>query len=350
MQSNFIDKIYKPKMVIWHIAILMICLLFAIVHKWLQRGTPFVADTFLVWGFYFLYIEGIFWFASTYTYHIKQKFESNPVKIAFPALLIFWLGVFLIATLVLTLATFLWYLYLRMDLHQFVHNMIFLELKFMVKSLAIWSLLISIAFFFVLWTQALQRERKLKEEKLIFQYETLKNQINPHFLFNSLNTLSSLIDNTSELADKFIGKLSTIYRYVLENTEVETIDLQSEIEFVKNYFYLQQIRDENKISLQILLEEHKRFKILPMSLQLLVENALKHNSATREVPLHITISIESDEYITVKNNLKKKETIESSNKIGLKNLGERIRLITGKEMIVLETKEAFMVKIPLIPA
>jgi two-component system, LytTR family, sensor kinase len=204
----------------------------------------------------------------------------------------------------------------------------------------------TLVFFYAQWQEALKNEQKLREEKLRFQYETIRNQVNPHFLFNSLNTLSSLIDG-NQTAENFIHQLSSIYRYVLENHNVETVSLESEMEFVKDYFFLQKIRNEEKVLMDILPFDMKNYRILPVSLQILVENALKHNSATRDNPLSITISME-DDYITVKNKLQKKLNIEDSPGTGLKNLAERLRLITNKEMKIIETRDEFIVKIPLI--
>ena len=170
--------------------------------------------------------------------------------------------------------------------------------------------------------------------------------MNPHFLFNSLNTLSSLV-NSNQRAEDFIHKLSSIYRYILENRDVEQVGLEEEIEFTKNYFSLQKIRDEEKVSLEIQPIDVKKYKILPISLQLLLENALKHNSATRDHPLMITI-YQEDDFIVVKNSLQKKLIIEKSTGTGLRNLGERLKLITNREMKVIETGNEFIVKIPLI--
>ena len=170
------------------------------------------------------------------------------------------------------------------------------------------------------------REQKLREEKQVFQYETLKNQVNPHFLFNSLNTLSSLVVTKPSLAETFINKLSYIYRYILENKDIEFVDLKTEIEFAEDYFYLHKIRDGEKIHLEITFNENRSYKILPISLQILIENALKHNSATNESPLRIVIRQESDDSITVRNNIQRKMNIEHSSLIGLKNLAKRIKL------------------------
>lgn len=203
-------------------------------------------------------------------------------------------------------------------------------------------------FFFQKWLETLKREYKLKEQNLIFQNETLKSQVNPHFLFNSLNTLSSLVNTEVRKAEQFIGKLSLIYRYVLENSTKPNVPLSEEIEFIKDYYHLHQIRNEGKIRLEINIKsEEYSFKILPISLQLLIENAIKHNMATAEKPLRIHIYIE-EWYIAVQNNIQKMATQIDSTKIGLKNLNERIRMVMGKEIIISETENKFIVKVPLM--
>ena len=233
-----------------------------------------------------------------------------------------------------------------MDLSTFLPNLFKYELPAAPNSnLMIWLLLSTIMFFYILWAKAMKREQKLREEKLQYQYQTLKQQVNPHFLFNSLNTLSSLINLQSDVADTFINKLSSIYRYILENGSNDRIQLQKEISFVTDYFHLYKIRDEEKIQLNIKLENSLNFYLVPVSLQILVENALKHNIATREKPLNINIYNEEG-YIVVKNNLQKMTTLVESAKTGLKNLNERIHLSTGKDLVITETNTEFIVKMP----
>jgi sensor histidine kinase YesM len=205
----------------------------------------------------------------------------------------------------------------------------------------------AVIFIIVLWQDALRREQKLREENLIFQNETLKNQINPHFLFNSLNTLSSLISASPETADMFVSRLSAIYRYILENGQKDKIPLKSELAFISDYFDLHKVRDEGKMILNIDIPDTDNYMILPVSLQILIENAIKHNMATRDNPLKIEIYIE-DQQIVVKNNLQRMATKLKSTMIGLKNLGERLRLSTGKDLVVEETNDYFVVKLPLL--
>ena len=202
-------------------------------------------------------------------------------------------------------------------------------------------------FIIVLWQDALKREQKLREENLIFQNITLKNQVNPHFLFNSLNTLSSLIVSQPEIAEKFTGRLSSIYRYILENSSRDKVRLEAEISFIRDYFYLHQIRDDDKIKLNMDIAEPLKFEILPVSLQILVENAIKHNKATRQYPLKIEIYIDR-QYIVVRNNLQKMASQFKSTGIGLPNLARRVKLISGKDLIIEETDNFFTVKLPLL--
>ncbi|MCF8357120.1 MAG: histidine kinase [Prolixibacteraceae bacterium] len=217
-----------------------------------------------------------------------------------------------------------------------------------IKVTAIAMLFSSPIFLIQKWIQAVKNEYKLREQNLIFQNETLKNQVNPHFLFNSLNTLSSLVNTEVETAGQFISKLSVIYRYILDNGSKLKVPLKDEVDFIRDYFYLHQIRNEGKILLNIEIPESDySYHILPVSLQLLIENAIKHNMATHEKPLKINIYIEGQN-IVVKNNIQKIASRVVSTNIGLKNLTERVKLVTGEEVIIEETEREFLVKVPLL--
>jgi len=205
------------------------------------------------------------------------------------------------------------------------------------------------AFIFIIiqWQDAMTREQKLREENLIFQNETLKSQVNPHFLFNSLNTISSLINTQPEAAEQFINNLSSVYRYILENGQKDSVPLQSELNFITGYFSLHKIRDEEKIILDINASDAGQFRILPVSLQILLENAIKHNTASRENQLRINIYTE-DQHIVVRNNLQRKSTQIVSTMQGLKNLAERVRLTCKSDLVIEESNDFFTVKLPLI--
>jgi hypothetical protein len=334
------------KLIYFFIILFFFCAGVAMYAKWQQTGTPFVPETILYFCIVFFISTCTGLLAIKVLRYIETK--THLVKQVIPALLVFYIGVYVISYLSITLGVFVWFLIKGRSLAEFFPHLFKYELSAPSSNLMIWLLIATLMFFYILWKKAMDREKKLSEEKLLYQYETLKQQVNPHFLFNSLNTLSSLILANASLADTFINKLSCIYRYILENKDVEFVDLKTEIEFAKDYFYLLQIRDGEKIHLTVEWEEKNRYKILPISLQILIENALKHNLATKESPLRITIKQESDDFITVRNNLQRKINIEHSSLIGLKNLAERIKLITQREMIIKETKEEFIVTIPLI--
>lgn len=319
----------------------------AMYAKWKQTGTPFVPETILYFCTVFLVSICTWLMAVRLLRYIETK--TNLVKQVIPALLGFYVGVYIISYLSITLGVFVWFLVKGRSLVEFFPHLFKYELKpnTPTGNLMIWLLLATLMFFYVLWKRAMEREQKLREEKLLYQYETLKQQVNPHFLFNSLNTLSSLINTFPVVAESFTNKLSLIYRYILENSGSDKISLQNEISFVTNYFYLYKIRDEDKINLHIDLKNCDQCEVVPVSLQVLVENALKHNMATREKQLNIDIYCE-EKYIVVKNNLQKMTTLVDSSKIGLKNLSERIKLITGMELLVNETADEFIVKMPII--
>jgi LytS/YehU family sensor histidine kinase len=214
-------------------------------------------------------------------------------------------------------------------------------------SLSVGLFVCCIVFFYTTWRQAIEREQKLREENLKYRYRTLKTQVNPHFLFNSLNTLSEIVYADARKADSYIQKLSGIYRYILDNEETDLISLDKEIEFVRQYFALQKERDENKIQLDSCVENADKFKIIPISLQILVENALKHNVISEETPLKIHINGDNG-FISISNNIQRKSILNNSSGTGLSNLKERVKLITGKEVIINQENNQFTVKLPLI--
>jgi hypothetical protein len=227
--------------------------------------------------------------------------------------------------------------------HDFIHNGIRSWFKSTISGLSAGAII----FIVLLWQSSLKREQKLREENLIFQNETLKNQVNPHFLFNSLNTLSSLVVSQPAVAEEFISRLSSIYRYILENSTKDRVPLGVELSFIRDYFFLHQIRDDGKIKMEIKAEDISESNILPVSLQILVENCIKHNKATRENPLIIMIYLENN-HIVVSNNLQRMAVRMKSTEIGLKNLAQRVKLVSGKELIIKETSTDFIVKIPLL--
>jgi sensor histidine kinase YesM len=193
------------------------------------------------------------------------------------------------------------------------------------------------------------RNEQLERAKAEAELEALKNQIDPHFIFNSLNTLSHLIEEKPIKAKQFNDNLADVYRYILQNKGRELVLLQEEMIFLNDYFSLLKIRFENAVQLNIQVEKtfYQQFLIPPISLQLLAENAIKHNEFSDEAPLIIIVSLENNTLV-VHNDKRKKELRKESSKIGLHNLQERYRLTTSGEIIIDEDENNFTVTLPLL--
>jgi sensor histidine kinase YesM len=202
--------------------------------------------------------------------------------------------------------------------------------------------------FLLEWRQTAIDAEKLKGENITSQYETLKNQVNPHFLFNSLNTLTSLVHVNPDLSVKFIKQLSEVYRYVLDSQNKEVVDLATEIKFVQAYVFLQQIRFGEDLKVTINIPENSTIQIPPLSLQMLLENAVKHNIIVEEAPLFIDIYMEDRQYIVVKNNLQFKNSGVESSGLGLKNIKARYEYLTHQPVHITQTETEFMVKLPVL--
>jgi len=293
-----------------------------------------------------LQLEIFLWLGYRFFRDIKREVPKYKTKMLV-RLLLFYVTVLIIASLIFILVYTANYILMGGDWSFYFSALGNVEMKGFLTATLVGFSLGALFFFYIQWADALKREQQLTREKLIFQYETLKTQVNPHFLFNSLNTLSSLVHDNPDLSEEFIQKLSHTYRYILENKEKELVSLQEEIEFVRDYFYLQKIRDEEKIALKIEFSQMDEAQILPVSLQLLVENALKHNAATRNRPLEITIHNEGLDKLVVRNTLQKKAQLNATSGIGLKNLNERCRLILNREIEIRETADEFIVKVPV---
>lgn len=198
-------------------------------------------------------------------------------------------------------------------------------------------------------TEANTRLIELQKANLQSQFEVLKQQVNPHFLFNSLNVLASLIKVAPDLAESFTEKLSKVYRYVLENKEKDMVSLSTELDFINSYIFLLNIRFTDKISVNISIDDVKQeMMILPMALQILIENAIKHNTFSKANPLHIDISVDKMNFLIVKNNIRLRETQIHSTGIGLKNVLNRYKLISDKEPVFKRTETEYIAQIPLI--
>lgn len=214
------------------------------------------------------------------------------------------------------------------------------------------TLIVSLVFHAIFFYKALS-ETKVKEQQIVAKtetakYESLKSQIDPHFLFNSLNVLTSLIGENPAQAEKFTTKLSKVYRYVLEQKNKDLIDLGEELQFAKTYMELLKMRFENAVIFEIPEKaSNAELKIIPLSLQLLLENTIKHNVVSEDNPLKVVIT-ESDGYLVITNNYNPKTILEQGTKVGLNNIIDRYNLITLKKVSVEKTSDSFTVKLPLL--
>jgi sensor histidine kinase YesM len=232
----------------------------------------------------------------------------------------------------------------------FMGNMIWVHLFYIILSLGV-STFMHARSFMVNWKQASKQE--VTQQKIIAgtasaKFESLKNQIDPHFLFNSLNVLSSLIEENPDNAQRFTTSLSKIYRYVLEQKDKELVSVEEELAFAKTYMNLLKMRFENSISYELPEGfDNEEAKVVPLSLQLLLENTIKHNVVSEQKPLHIRIFIEND-YLVIQNDFQKKEVLQDRQGVGLQNIISRYAIITNRKVLIEQNEETFTVKIPIL--
>jgi len=243
------------------------------------------------------------------------------------------------------LSSFVW---LKISREPFSWMSVYRFLAACVAAVIIFTLIYEILF--------LSKEREL-DTKIVDQLDkelsqvelqVLTNEMDPHFIFNSLNTLNHLILNQPRQAHLFNNRLAQVYKYFLINKNKDLIPLKDELEFIEDYFYLLQIRHENKLDLQTSLDDKSRqVMIPPCSLQILIENAIKHNEFSETNPLHIKVYV-NDHYLQVSNNIKPKLYAVNSTGIGLKNLNSRYKILFKKDITISTSHENFIVKLPLI--
>ncbi|MCK4853844.1 MAG: histidine kinase, partial [Bacteroidales bacterium] len=201
-------------------------------------------------------------------------------------------------------------------------------------------------FFYKQWKHNFSKSIRLEKDNIQAKYETLKTQINPHFLFNSLNSLTNLVDD-NEKAVTYISDLSEFLRYMLSSRDKELVLVREEINLLKKYIHLQQSRFKTNLSITVdVPESFYHFAIPPLVLQMLVENSIKHNIISRDKPLKVSVRA-GNKSLVVENNLQKKSGISSTGQ-GLRNITERYRLFTTREVEITETSAIFKVAIPLL--
>ncbi|MHC1704168.1 MAG: sensor histidine kinase [Tenuifilaceae bacterium] len=200
--------------------------------------------------------------------------------------------------------------------------------------------------YFDSWRILVVRAEKFKSEALALQYETLKSYVNPHFLFNSLSVLSSLVEKDTAKSQEFIKQLSDIYRYVLEQKDKELVKLETELSFVESFINLHRIRHGESLKITINIDD-KSGHVIPLSIQILLENAFKHNIISEEEPLEVIIWREND-YIIVQNKLQTRKTISQSGGIGLETIQKRYAFFTNRPMEINSENGFYTVKVPVL--
>lgn len=213
------------------------------------------------------------------------------------------------------------------------------------------SFIISLIFtaigFFFAWKRSFLQAEKLKVEMLAYKYESLRNQINPHFLFNSLNVLSDLVYEDQAMAVKFIQQMSDLFRYVLDSRDKELVPLKDELEFINSYTFLLKTRFEDKLIIENNVQANPDDYIVPMTLQLLIENAVKHNEVSEAFPLRISIRRNSNS-LEVENGLRPKNVGDDSKKTGIKNITQQFAFFSETPIKIITSDERFMVRVPIL--
>ena len=227
---------------------------------------------------------------------------------------------------------------------EMMMTFVFVSLTFVVV-LVDWGL-----FLLGSWRKSEAMSERYRKERVEFQFEMLRNQVNPHFLFNNLNTISSLVHDQPEVATEFVKQLSKVYRYLLEYQAREVISLKEEEQFLNAYIYLIRMRFGQNILIELdLPQAFAQYQVVPVCLQMLVENALKHNIASRNKPLRLRIFVEDEgPYLVVTNNYQPKTSTEFSSRIGLVNIKSRYQFLTSQQVVITKDDASYMVKLPLL--
>lgn len=201
--------------------------------------------------------------------------------------------------------------------------------------------------FFIQWKENLLRTQALEKATLEAKYDTLRNQVNPHFLFNSLNTLLMLV-NDNPVASRYVESISEIMRYMLQSRDKEAVLLRDELKIARDYVFIQQSRFGDKLKVEFdVPEKYFHFAIPPLALQMLLENALKHNVVSKEDPLYVRVYVHESIFIVIENTVKVKIDKDPSTGVGLDNIRNRYLHLTGKNIVVKQENGKFVVMLPL---
>lgn len=286
------------------------------------------------------------WKGNEYIYILTDRYVSwfkTPIKRMFIGL-----GLMIVySSAAVTLITFTFFIFI---FNQEIDDNFYTELWESAFFSIIVSTIIMLFFtargFMIAWRQAAINAEKLQREHISSQYEALKNQVNPHFLFNSLNALSSLVHDNPEKAIVFINRLSDVYRYVLDSKDKEVVPVSEELKFIQSYIFLLEARYENNLIAEIKIESNSGY-VPPMAVQMLIENAVKHNEISDAHPLNISI-LEEDNYIYVKNDLHLKVVESETPGIGLDNIRSRYSILSDLPVKIESTDDSYSVGLPIL--
>jgi LytS/YehU family sensor histidine kinase len=251
----------------------------------------------------------------------------------------------------LILFIFLYYLYNRLHILGYYSETSHLGLSVVLSFIEalICTMIWEADYTFKQWKESLAEKEKLEQNNLYHEFEKLKSQVNPHFLFNCFNTLSSLITEDKKQAEEFLNELSKVYRYLLRINEDGLSRLEEEVKFAESYFQLLKTRYGDAIQMSIEIDKkYEQYLIPTLSLQLLIENAVKHNTLTRSQPLKIDIFTTSGSKIVINNNLQTKTSNVQSNKVGLENIKNKYELLGYNDFEILKDNKSYTVVLPLI--
>jgi hypothetical protein len=287
----------------------------------------------------------IFWFSLRWVYYRSKitypRFEDIGKR------LVWFLAAFLVIYFVLNKGLVLLFDAMSEDPDRHDPNQVLSFISAFLMSALLIVIYEAMSFYLQL-QQTIAEKAILERQNVESQLEGLRNQVNPHFLFNSLNTLIYLIPEDSDKAVRFVQQLSKVYRYVLESRDSKMIPLSDELDFLKAYIFLLKERFGDNLHVDIQgLEQKRDTAIVPLTLQLLFENAIKHNVISTEKPLHIEVFSENG-HIVVRNNLQKKNQVMDSTGVGLQNIRDRYRMLTEKDVEVIASQQFYTVALPVV--
>ena len=318
---------------------------FLILLLFMPRAFSSVSNfaSFTIWAFVICITQ---WFSLILVSHLidrKIKWIERPVLRSVLGIITLVLDSVIVFSLVQFLMMYIIYDLKPLDAWPYVDQ----SIVYAILISFVMSLIFTAIGFFKAWKVALVQSEKLKAEMMAYKYESLRNQINPHFLFNSFNVLSDLVYTDQSLAVKFINQLSELFRYVLDSRDKELVPLADELDFMQSYLYLLKTRFEDKLVLNIDVEAAPDELIVPMTLQLMVENAVKHNEVSEAFPLQIIIRRNAD-YLEVENTLKLKQVGDDSKNTGLRNISQQFAYFTDREIEIHDSDGKFLVRIPIL--